>query len=58
MTVLAQTKSAVTRTRDWDVMWERYGITAVLLVVWVLAALLVPNFATQDNFFNILRQPI
>jgi ribose transport system permease protein len=56
MTVLAQTKSAVTRTRDWDVMWERYGITAVLLVVWVLAALLVPNFATKDNFFNILRQ--
>ena len=33
MTVLAQTKSAVTRTRDWDVMWERYGITAVLLVL-------------------------
>ena len=56
MTVLAQTKSAVTRTRDWDVMWERYGITAVLLVVRALAALLVPNFATQDNFFNILRQ--
>ena len=56
MTALAQTKSAVTRTRDWDVMWERYGITAVLLVVWALAAFLVPNFATQDNFFNILRQ--
>ena len=56
MSVLAQTRSAVTRTRDWDVMWERYGITAVLLVVWTLAALFVPNFATADNFLNILRQ--
>jgi ribose/xylose/arabinose/galactoside ABC-type transport system permease subunit len=56
MTVLAQTKSAVTRTRDWDVMWERYGITAVLLLVWTLAALFTPNFATKDNFLNVLRQ--
>ena len=56
MTVLTQTMSAVTRTRDWDAMWERYGITAVLLVVWALAAFLVPNFATRDNFFNMLRQ--
>lgn len=56
MTALAQTRSAVTKTRDWDVMWERYGITTVLLVVWMLAALLLPNFASKDNILNILRQ--
>lgn len=56
MTVLAQAKSTMTQTRDWDVMWERYGITAVLLVSWVLAAIFVPNFATKDNFLNMLRQ--
>ena len=56
MTVAAQTKPDTARTRDWDVMWERYGITAVLLVVWTLAALFTPNFATKDNFLNMLRQ--
>jgi len=48
--------STVRRSRDWDVMWERYGITAVLLVVWALAAVTTPNFATPDNFLNVLRQ--
>ena len=56
MTTIARTKPARQTTRDWDVLWERYGITAVLLLVWVLAALFTPNFATQDNFLNVLRQ--
>lgn len=43
-------------SRDWDVLWERYGISAVLVVVWVLAALFTPNFATADNLANVLRQ--
>ncbi len=48
--------AAARRTRDWDVVWERYGITAVLLVVWAIAAIAVPNFATRDNLINVLRQ--
>lgn len=57
MTTLSRTKAAAgQRARDWDVLWERYGITVVLLVAWVLAALFTPNFATKDNFFNMLRQ--
>jgi ribose/xylose/arabinose/galactoside ABC-type transport system permease subunit len=48
--------AAARRTRDWDVVWERYGITAVLLVVWVIAAILIPNFATRDNLISVLRQ--
>ena len=37
-------------------MWERYGISAVLVVSWILAALFVPNFATVDNLQNVLRR--
>lgn len=44
------------RTRDWDVMWERYGMAAVLLVVWALAFAFVPNFSKPDNLFSVLRQ--
>lgn len=44
------------RTRDWDVMWERYGISLVLLIVWGIAAVAVPNFGTRDNLINVLRQ--
>ena len=44
------------RTRDWDILWERYGISVVLLIVWAIAALFIPNFATRDNLINVLRQ--
>jgi ribose/xylose/arabinose/galactoside ABC-type transport system permease subunit len=56
MTTMANVKSTAPKTRDWDVMWERYGVTAVLLAAWALAAIFVPNFATQDNMLNVLRQ--
>ena len=57
MTALSTAKAKlIPRTIDWDVMWERYGITAVLLVVWAIAAVSTPNFATPDNFLNVLRQ--
>jgi len=44
-----------TRTRDWALLWERYGITVVLVVSWILAAFFVPNFATVPNLQNVLR---
>jgi len=57
MTALSTTKAKlIPSTLDWDVMWERYGITAVLLGVWAVAAVTTPNFATTDNFLNVLRQ--
>jgi len=48
--------AAARRSRDWDVMWERYGITVVLLIIWGIAALTIPNFSTRDNLVNVLRQ--
>ncbi len=40
----------------WDSIWERYGIAAILLVIWLLSYILVPNFSNIDNFTEILRQ--
>ena len=43
-------------------IWERIsrnptlGLLALLVVMWVMAALLVPNFGTPDNIRNVLRQ--
>jgi ribose/xylose/arabinose/galactoside ABC-type transport system permease subunit len=43
-------------------VWERVsrnptlGLLALLLVMWLLAALFVPNFGTSDNIRNVLRQ--
>jgi ribose/xylose/arabinose/galactoside ABC-type transport system permease subunit len=56
MTTLAETKSLARPVLDWDVLWERYGITAVLLLVWALAFVFTPNFASRDNFLNVIRQ--
>jgi ribose transport system permease protein len=57
MTAISEPKSITVRqARDWDVLWERYGITAVLLLVWLLAILFTPNFSSKDNFLNVLRQ--
>lgn len=44
------------QTYDWDILWEQYGISAVLVVAWGLAAVLVPNFASTDNLVSVLRQ--
>jgi len=44
------------RSLDWDRLWERFGISVVLLGVWVLAAIFIPAFSNPDNFINILRQ--
>ena len=43
------------RTRNWSLLWEKYGITAVLAAVWLFAAFFTPNFATADNLQNVLR---
>ena len=44
------------RTLDWDRMWERFGISVVLLLVWFLAILFIPAFSNPDNFINVFRQ--
>ena len=43
------------KTRNWALLWEKYGISAVLLGTWIFAALFTPNFATVDNLQNVLR---
>jgi ribose/xylose/arabinose/galactoside ABC-type transport system permease subunit len=35
-------------------LWEKYGISAVLVGTWIFAALFTPNFATIDNLQNVL----
>jgi ribose/xylose/arabinose/galactoside ABC-type transport system permease subunit len=41
---------------DWDLLWEKFGIATVLLLVWILAALATPRFANLDNLASVLRQ--
>lgn len=41
---------------SWDVLWERYGIAALLLIIWLVALLSLPDFGNIDNFTEILRQ--
>ena len=43
------------RTRNWALLWEKYGISAVLLGTWIFAVLFTPKFATVDNIENVLR---
>ncbi len=40
----------------WDIVWERYGISTILLLIWLFSAFLVPSFGTLDNFNEILRE--
>ena len=53
--------AATSRSRMAGV-WERIsrnptlGLLALLVVMWVLAALFVPNFGSADNIRNVLRQ--
>lgn len=56
MSATTITPASSRRTLDWDRMWERFGISAVLLVAWVLAILFIPAFRNPDNFVNVFRQ--
>ena len=41
---------------DWDLLWEKFGIAIVLVLVWIVAALGTPRFANLDNLSSVLRQ--
>ncbi|HZC36477.1 MAG TPA: hypothetical protein VE242_12725, partial [Chthoniobacterales bacterium] len=41
---------------DWDLLWEKFGIATVLIVVWILAAVATPRFGNLDNLASVLRQ--
>jgi ribose transport system permease protein len=41
---------------DWDLLWERFGIAVVTVVIWLIAGLTTPRFANLDNFVSVLRQ--
>jgi ribose transport system permease protein len=49
-------KTSLFANLDWDVMWEHFGIAAVLLVGWVLAFAFVPKFSNPENMLNVIRQ--
>lgn len=53
--VVPQHRSRLGNIR-WDSMWERYGIAVILLVIWLLSYILIPDFSNIDNFTEILRQ--
>src|SRR5260221_5997983 len=44
------------RNLDWDLLWEKFGIATILVVVWILAAMATPRFANPDNLSSVLRQ--
>jgi ribose transport system permease protein len=44
------------RNLDWDLLWEKFGIATILVVVWILAAIATPRFANPDNLSSVLRQ--
>ncbi|MBA3822872.1 MAG: ABC transporter permease [Ktedonobacterales bacterium] len=41
---------------SWDVVWERYGIATILVLLWVVAYFNVNYFGNVDNFAEVLRQ--
>jgi len=41
---------------DWDLLWEKFGIAIVLILVWIVAAVGTPRFANLDNLSSVLRQ--
>ncbi len=41
---------------DWDLLWERFGIAAVTLAIWIVAGLTTPEFVGLDNLLSVLRQ--
>jgi ribose/xylose/arabinose/galactoside ABC-type transport system permease subunit len=56
MSMATKTRSSITANLDWDVLWERYGIAAVLILGWILAYFFVPKFSNPDNMLNVIRQ--
>ncbi len=56
MSIAKSTKSTLSASLDWDVLWERYGIAAVFLIGWICAYLFVPKFSNPDNMLNVIRQ--
>ena len=41
---------------SWDVLWERYGIATLLVILWVVAYFNVNYFGNVDNLTEVLRQ--
>ena len=56
MSTTVEGQSRLQANLDWDVLWERFGIAAVLLIGWILAILFVPKFSNPDNMLNVIRQ--
>ena len=56
MSMAKQPKTTANANLDWDVLWERYGIAAVVLLGWLFAYFLVPKFSNPDNMLNVIRQ--
>lgn len=52
----APATSKIVNQLDWDLLWERFGIAIVTVVVWFIAGLGTPRFANVDNFISVLRQ--
>jgi ribose transport system permease protein len=54
----AATRRAISRLGaiSWDVLWERYGIATMLVILWVVAYFNVNYFGNFDNFAEVLRQ--
>ena len=41
--------------RYFGVMWDRYGVLAILIIFLAVASLIIPNFFRLTNFVNVMR---
>ena len=46
----------MTRSRSWGRLWESWGITLVLAVMIIVAAIIDPDFVSPSNLTSILRE--
>ncbi|MCP5100057.1 MAG: ABC transporter permease, partial [Chloroflexi bacterium] len=56
MTPLSNSASIDRPSIDWEIMWERFGIATVVIVVWIISFFFLDNFSNIGNITSVLRQ--
>jgi len=56
MTTLSKSTLTDRSSIDWEIMWERFGIATVVIVVWIAAFFFLENFSNAGNVTSVLRQ--
>lgn len=56
MTTLSKSTLTDRSSIDWEIMWERFGIASVVIIVWIAAFFFLDNFSNTGNITSVLRQ--